>query len=97
MRYFAGIEMNITPEQLIAVFGMMTGILGLIDAGIQRYSRRIKSSYAAERDFAHIRRNQEQFSQALGAMQEEVEQLLIKVAELRMQLAMLIGEKRDGK
>lgn len=72
-------------------------MLGVIDAAMQRYRKSIQSSYAAERDFAHIRRNQEQTSQALLQLQEEMEQVTIKVTELRMQVSMLIGAQNERK
>jgi predicted nucleic acid-binding Zn-ribbon protein len=42
-----------------------------------------KKAYAAERDFNHLRGNQEQLKQAIGQLQDEVEELTKVLIEIR--------------
>ena len=79
------------------MIGVLIGVGGAIDSAMQRYRKSVNASYAAERDFAHIRRNQEQFKEGFAQIQDEVTELNVKVAELRMQVAMMAEGSKDAK
>lgn len=85
--------MNI--ERLITVIVGIVGILASIDAGIQRYNRATKSKYAAERDFAHLQRNQEQLKQSIAVILEENDKMNDDVIKIRTQLETLIAIQRE--
>lgn len=82
-------------ERWITVVVGVLGIVGVIDAGIQRYSRATKTRYAAERDFEHLRRNQEQLKQSIAVIMEENDTLNAEVIKIRTQLETLIAIQRE--
>jgi hypothetical protein len=52
----------------ISVGGLSIGILSLLGGFFLWYKGSVEKRYAAERDFAHLRRNQEQISNGLAAI-----------------------------
>lgn len=52
------------------------GLLGFLSGLVLWYKGAIEKRYAAERDFGHLKRNQEQMAQALGIIDEELTALI---------------------
>ncbi len=52
----------------ISLGGLSIGILSLLGGFFLWYKGSVEKRYAAERDFAHLRRNQEQISNALATI-----------------------------
>ncbi len=55
------------------LLSLALGLGGFLSGGLMWYRGAVRKSYAAERDFAHLRRNQEQIQAALEQLQEEIE------------------------
>lgn len=82
-------------ERVITILVGIGGILAMIDSTIQRYNRANKSRYAAERDFAHLQRNQEQMKQSINVILEENDSLNSEIIRMRTQLETLIAIQRE--
>jgi hypothetical protein len=63
--------MKITPSDMIALGGLMLATVTTVLGGVVWFANAEKKRYAAERDFAHIRRNQEQIQQGLNGLLSE--------------------------
>lgn len=78
--------MNISLE----VIATLLGILSIVAGGVSWYRSSVQKNYAAERDFAHIRRNYEQAQQALNSLQEDndrVREILIEMKSLMLAMS----------
>ncbi|BAT53784.1 hypothetical protein NOS3756_27470 [Nostoc sp. NIES-3756] len=62
-----------TPSDLIALGGLVLATLTTVLGGVVWFANSEKKRYAAERDFAHIRRNQEQMQQGLTSLFNELD------------------------
>lgn len=71
--------MKTTLENIIAIFS----IIGFITSALLYYKTRVEKSYAAERDFNHIKRNLEQLSQHLNLVSEESDELRSEIREIK--------------
>lgn len=67
---------------LIALASFIGGIVSTSIAFLKWYGSAQKKAYAAERDFQHLRRNQEQLAEALKLIDKEVEQVNVKLVRL---------------
>lgn len=81
-------------EQWIAIIGVSLALLASIDSGIQRYNKATTSKYAAQRDFEHLRRNQEQLKTAVADIQDELEKMQEDNVRLKTQLEMFLSMLR---
>lgn len=52
---------------------MVISLISFVSGGIAWYSSAVRKSYAAERDFQHLRRNQEQLSSGIAECLKEFE------------------------
>lgn len=77
-------------DKLIAIIGIVIAILGVVDSGLQRYAKANTSKYAAQRDFEHLRRNQDQLKQSIAVILEENDKLNEEMIRMRTQLDTLI-------
>ncbi|OUC11594.1 MAG: hypothetical protein B0A82_26945 [Alkalinema sp. CACIAM 70d] len=73
--------------------GGITGAIGGILTAARWYADSEKKKYAAERDFAHLKRNQEQLSESLKMIGEEVEVLNESVIRLEALISGRISQK----
>ncbi|WP_427159401.1 hypothetical protein ACQFX9_25785 [Aliinostoc sp. HNIBRCY26] len=64
---------NLTPGDLIALGSLALATITTVIGGILWYANAEKKKYAAERDFAHIRRNQEQMQLGLNTLLQELD------------------------
>ncbi|WP_414576936.1 hypothetical protein [Anabaena sp. CCY 9402-a] len=64
---------NFTAGDLIALGGLILATITTVMGSILWYANAEKKKYAAERDFAHIRRNQEQMQQGLNDLLRELD------------------------
>ena len=80
-------------SNIVALVGMVIALLGVIDSALQRYKRANTAEYAAQRDFEHLRRNQEQIKASVSDVLNENEELKLKVTEMKVQLNFLLSLK----
>lgn len=73
-------------EMLAAIVGVLIGASGALAAVYTRWKASIEKGYAAQRDFQHLKRNQEQMVQNLGEIVQEQD-------ELKQELQAHINEK----
>lgn len=87
--------MDIHSVMAIMTFlgGGITGAIGGILTAARWYADSEKKKYAAERDFAHLKRNQEQLSESLKMIGEEVEVLNESVIRLEALISGRISQK----
>jgi hypothetical protein len=64
---------NFTASDFIALGGLMLATITTVLGGVFWFANSEKKRYAAERDFAHIRRNQEQLQQGLNGLLHELD------------------------
>jgi hypothetical protein len=62
-----------SPSDFIALGGLMLATITTVLGGVVWFANSEKKRYAAERDFAHIRRNQEQMQQGLNNLLHELD------------------------
>lgn len=60
-------------QDVATVAGLLMGVSSFVAGAITWYKGAIVKSYAAERDFNHLRRNLEQLSNNLSDVSEEVD------------------------
>lgn len=60
-------------ELVIALIGCFIGIGGAAAAVFARWRASIEKGYAAQRDFQHLRRNQEQISQGIAQIDKDLD------------------------
>lgn len=60
-------------EIITAIIGLIIGVSGAIAAIYTRWKASIEKGYAAQRDFAHLRRNQEQMSQGIAEINKDTD------------------------
>ncbi|MBD2465782.1 hypothetical protein H6G89_32860 [Oscillatoria sp. FACHB-1407] len=68
---------------LIGLAGLGLGVITTGAAGLTWYVNGKTKAYAAERDFAHIKRNYEQAQQALCSLQEDNDKLHDTLIEMK--------------
>ncbi len=64
---------SFTASDFIALGGLMLATITTVLGGVVWFANSEKKRYAAERDFAHIRRNQEQMQQGLNNLLHELD------------------------
>lgn len=77
-------------QTLIAVAGFLAGVGSTALASLQWYGNSQKKAYAAERDFQHLRRNQEQMKLAIENLASEVDDLSDSMKTMTAVFNMLI-------
>jgi glutaredoxin 2 len=68
--------MTMTLSEIQGVVSLFLGVAGFSSGVILWYRGAIEKRYASERDFAHLRRNQEQLIANLAQMDEAIDRLL---------------------
>lgn len=66
-------------ELIIAVIGSLIGIGGATAAIFAKWRASIEKGYAAQRDFQHLRRNQEQIVQGIDQIAKDIDARLDRV------------------
>lgn len=69
-------------SQISSLVGLLMGVCSFVAGIILWYRGSIEKSYAAQRDFGHLKRNQEQIAQGIGQNAEELEALSNDVSQL---------------
>lgn len=54
----------------VAVIALCLNVFTVVGAAVTWWANSLKKSYAAQRDFAHLQRNQEQIKQAIALLQD---------------------------
>lgn len=75
----------------VAIGGMLIAVLGVFDSALQRYKKANTSEYAAQRDFEHLKRNQEQLKHSLEVLIEENEEVRLKLVAVETQMNILVN------
>ena len=60
-------------EMLAAIIGGVIGVSGALAAVYTRWKASIEKGYAAQRDFQHLKRNQEQMSQGIAEINKDAD------------------------
>lgn len=82
-------------ELIFGLVGCVIAVVGSLDSILQRYNRAKTAEYAAQRDFTHLRNNQEQLKIGVQQLSEELDSMQLQVTELRVQLRTLIDIQRE--
>lgn len=83
-------------SNVVALVGMVIALLGVMDSALQRYKRANTAEYAAQRDFEHLKRNQEQLKATLEEILNENEELKINLTEVKVQMNFLLNVKANA-
>lgn len=73
-------------SEWIALGSLLITLVTIAGALLDRVGQRAKKSYAAEREFAHLKRNQEQMLQCINMLSEELDENTATLRELRMRI-----------
>ena len=79
----------------VSLISLAIAVFAFIDAFITRQKSSATKSYAAERDFQHLKRNQEQMQQNQAVVLDQIEELETAVRGLSMKIDYWLG--RPGK
>lgn len=82
-------------ETIISVASFMFGVGGTLWAVLQWYAISQTKRYAAERDFQHLRTNQEQMAQNLRVLMDELEECNRNVQDLARLASILLARSGD--
>ena len=82
-----------TVNDWVAIGGISIAMLGAMDGAMQRYKRANNSEYAAQRDFEHLKRNQEQLKASLSEVLDENEAIKLKLVAIETQVNILVNVK----
>lgn len=87
--------MKITLDNLIAIGALSLSLVTNLILGAMWYVNTQRSTerkqYAAERDFNHLKRNQEQISTGLGHILEEMERNFLVIQRDVLEMKILLG------
>lgn len=73
--------MSIDFSKIQSTFGFALSVFAAFSGAMMWYRGSIQKSYAAERDFRHLRNNQESHAKALAMVDSEVKELRDELAE----------------
>lgn len=76
-------------EFWIPVISLLLAVAASADAFLQRFRKSAEKSYAAEREFNHIRNTLAQYSTHLEQLTREIAELRHEILELRMYSGLL--------
>jgi hypothetical protein len=68
-------------ENVLSLVSLVCGLGGAIFGALMWYRGAIEKGYAAQRDFGHLRRNQEQFAQNLLSIDNDLRALKEELKE----------------
>lgn len=84
----------------IALIGFLMGVCSFISGGVLWYNGSIEKRYAAQRDFAHLQRNQEQISQGINHVTDEMEDrfnsMNTELVQIKSLLVALLAKTGDS-
>ncbi len=83
-------------ETFIAVASFALGIGATLWSVVQYYTSSVQKRYAAERDFQHLRRNQEQLLEAVRQVQSELDDLSDELRNLARVAQILLAKQGDS-
>jgi hypothetical protein len=66
---------NVDIKSIIAILTFLTGVGGGVLGMLRWFSTSERKRYAAEREFIHLRNNQEQMKQSLALLSEEFDEM----------------------
>jgi hypothetical protein len=82
------------------IISLVMGLSSFIGGMVLWYRGSVEKRYAAERDFAHLRRNYEQLCQELMELEEKIDTksgtLLTQFLEIKALLYAVLGERTSG-
>lgn len=86
--------MNI--ETFVAVAGFVLGVGGTLTAVVNYYASSQTKKYAAQRDFEHLRRNQEQLILNIASLAEDIDETRQLVKDLSRVAGILLAKNNDS-
>lgn len=75
---------------------LILGLLSTFGGAIAVYRSNVKKSYAAERDFAHLRKNYEQLSSAVGELDDRLGSICHELIEIKSALYVSLHKNSDA-
>jgi hypothetical protein len=90
--------MNI--DNLQSLISLFLGVAGFTTGSVMWWKGSIEKRYAAERDFSHLRRNQEQISNSLGLIDKELDErfhnLNMELVQIKSLLMAILAKSGDS-
>ncbi len=84
--------MKLSPADWIAGGALILSLIANILGAIAWMSSAAKKRYAAERDFGHLRRNQEQMSQGINLLMEEMKSQFNTLERDLLEIKFILGK-----
>lgn len=82
-----------TLQEWIGIIGGVLGILGVVCGGLLYYTASRVKTYAAQRDFEHLKRNYEQLSKNIEYFVREQDRNFDRVVDILQEIKILLGRK----
>lgn len=83
-------------ETTLAIASFTLGIGGTLWAVVQWYTSSQTKKYAAERDFQHLRRNQEQLIAAIESLAEDVDHVAEEIRTVSRVAQIILAKQGDA-
>ena len=87
-------------ENLKTLIGLLIGLFSFLSGAALWYKGSIEKKYAAERDFAHLRRNQEQIASGIVAVNDEIDErfhaMNLELVQIKALLMAVLAKSGDG-
>ena len=83
-------------QNLVTLLTFLAGAGSAVLGMVKWYANSQKKAYAAERDFNHLRRNQEQMKESIKMLSSEVDELLADVKTLTAVFNLLLAKNNDS-
>lgn len=83
-------------ETFIAVAGFVLGVGGTLTAVVNYYASSQTKKYAAQRDFEHLRRNQEQLIHNLSEIAKDIDEVREEVRNMSRVAQIILAKRGDS-
>ncbi len=87
---------TLNASDTIALLALVLAIFTTAGAVLLSYVQAEKKKYAAERDFAHLKRNIEQLSQSIGFQTKELEERFDQLQRDILDIKVYLGAQKLG-
>lgn len=85
-----------TIETLLAVASFVLGVGGTLWAVVNYYASSQTKKYAAQRDFEHLRRNQEQLIHNLSEIAKDIDEVREEVRNMSRVAQIILAKRGDS-
>lgn len=83
-------------ETFIAVAGFVLGVGGTLTAVVNYYASSQTKKYAAQRDFEHLRRNQEQLIHNISEIAKDIDEVREEVRNMSRVAQIILAKRGDS-